>query len=170
MHLPIVRYAAALALTTCAPLAAAQAPHIKIGGWSTTAKRQGHLPGLLLALKDAPPDVRARLEPAMRKAWEEPRTDVSKGCLTKADLTDWAKHAGTDDDCTYSNVKTSATSWEADMVCAEGRTGHFRVETPSPERIIGKMVVKIPTTKGPGTVTIDLDGRWVSASCKGFDG
>jgi Protein of unknown function (DUF3617) len=170
MHLRIVRYAAALALTTSAALAAAQMPNIKTGGWNTTTKRRGTLPGLLLALQDAPPDVRARLEPAMRKAWEEPRTNSFKGCVTRADLADWAKHSGADDDCTYSNVKTSATSWEADAVCAEGRTGHFRVETPTPERIIGRMVMKVPTTKGPGTVNIEFDGRWASASCKGFDG
>jgi hypothetical protein len=32
------------------------------------------------------------------------------------------------------------------------------------------MVMKVPTTKGPGTVNIEFDGRWASASCKGFDG
>ena len=127
------------------------------------------MPGLPPELANMPPEQRARMQAALRKAWQ-PRTHQSKTCLTQADLAQMVKGSGDDDQCKYSQVKRSAERYEAEMTCDGGRSGHVLFEAPASDRVVGKIVMRVPTSKGQGTVTIDIDGRWASASCKGHDG
>ncbi len=153
-------------VTNAAP--AADALQLKLGGWNTTFKTQSSMPGLPPGFENMPADKRAKMEAALQKAWQ-PRTHQAKTCLTKADLAQMAKGPDGDGKCKYSKVKSSPGHYEAEMVCEAGRSGHVLFEAPTPDKVVGKIVMHMPTSKGEGTTTIDIAGQWASASCKGHD-
>jgi Protein of unknown function (DUF3617) len=153
-------------VTNAAP--AADALQLKLGGWNTTYKTQSSMPGLPPGFESMPAEQRAKMEAALRKAWQ-PRTHQSKTCLTKADLAQMVKDPDGDGKCKYSKVTRSPERYEADMVCDEGRSGHVLFEAPALDKVIGKIVMHMPTSKGEGTTTIDITGQWAQASCKGHD-
>jgi len=164
--LPVVLVGAASWATP--PTVWAQAIAAKTGGWEMTYKTQTDMPGLPPELESMPAAQRAKMEAALRESWK-PRTHNAKTCLTKADLAEMAKGPDDSGDCKYSNVKVSSTRWEADMACGGGRTGRAVLNAPSSDRVTGTVIMRIPTSKGDGKSTMELSGRWASASCKGYD-
>lgn len=170
--LPMRRAVAALALAAVpwlAPWTAqAQAIAVKTGGWDMTYKTQTDMPGLPPELEKMAPAQRAKMEAALRESWK-PRSHAAKTCLTKADLAQMAKGPDDEGGCKYSNVKVSSSRWEGDVTCGGGRTGRAVLDAPSPDRVNGTVIMRIPTSKGDGKSTMELSGRWASASCKGFD-
>jgi hypothetical protein len=164
--LPVVLVAAAACVT--AQTVSAQAIAVKTGGWEMTYKMQADMPGLPPELEKMAPAQRTKMEAALRESWK-PRTHNAKTCLTKADLAEMAKGPDDSESCKYSNLKISSTRWEGDMTCAGGRTGRAVLNAPSPDRVNGTVTMRIPTSKGEGKSTMELSGRWASASCKGYE-
>ena len=160
--------AAALAAGALPRAAHAQAIQMKTGGWDMSYTRSAEMKGLPPGLENLPPEKRAKVEAALRESGK-PKTEAAKVCLTKADLAEMAKGPDRDEDCRYENVKVSGTHWSGDTVCKSGVTGHTDLDAPSPDRVSGKSVMKIPSSKGPSRVDLAIEGRWASASCKGYE-
>lgn len=157
----------ALALAACSALPArAQTLNLKTGGWQSSYKVEGQMQRLPESIEKMPPAQRAQMEAAMR--------DIQKGrtykvCLTKQDLADMARDPDGDETCKHSNVKRSASVYEADMSCPEGRSGHVRLEALSSEKVAGVMTQKMSGRSGQGQLRMEFSARWASASCKGYD-
>lgn len=155
--------ACALALATLC--AQAQTLNLRTGGWESTYKVEGQVQRLPESVEKMPPAQRAAMEAAMR--------DVRKGrsyktCLTKQDLAAMARDPD-DETCKYSNVKRSASVYEADMSCSEGRSGHMKLEALSSEKVAGVMTQKLSGQSGQGQLRMEFSSRWASASCKGYE-
>lgn len=148
--------------------AQAQELKLKTGGWQTTYKMQGQMQRLPESIEKMPPEQRAKMEAAMQRAMA-PKERVHKTCLTKDDLAQMARDPDGDGQCKYSNVKRSASLYEADMTCPEGRKGHIRVEAQSSERVSGTVTQSLSGASGQGQHRMEFSGRWASASCKGYD-
>jgi hypothetical protein len=146
----------------------AQALAVKTGGWEMTYKTQSDMPGMPPEVEKMAPAQRTKTEAALREAWK-PRTATAKTCLTKTDLAEMAKGQDDSGDCKYSNVKVTGTRWEADMACGNGRTGRTVLNASSSDRVSGTVIMRIPTSKGDGKSTMEISGRWASASCKGYE-
>jgi len=168
VRIAAVRIALAAAFAAGAAAASAQALQMRIGGWEMVYQVQGSGGGLPPGAGKLTPQQRAKLEAAMN-AGARPRTSTAKVCLTKQDLEQLARDPEGDGRCTYSNVQRSASRWEGDMRCDEGRTGHALFEAHGGDRVSGSVTQQIPTDTGKRVVQMEVSGRWASASCKGYE-
>jgi len=70
--------------------------------------------------------------------------------------------------CTTQNLKTSADSMSADMVCT-GKVqggGHMQVQFDSPEHYAGKVSMSFNANGHPMSSTNTFEAKWLSADCK----
>lgn len=157
--------ALALAAGSVLPLYA-QTLNLKTGGWESSYKVEGQMQRLPAEVEKMPPAQRAAMEAALR---DLRKGNTYKVCLTKQDLADMARDPDGDATCKHSNVKRSASVYEADMTCPEGRSGHVRIEALSSEKIAGVVTQKMSGRSGQGQMRAEFSARWASASCKGYD-
>jgi Protein of unknown function (DUF3617) len=94
-------------------------------------------------------------------------TEVDKSCLTQEDLDENDILDSDDDDCEVEVVSQSSSRVELKQTCAEPAlsTSHVRLEAKTPERLF----VSIDREQGDGKAHIEVNGRWLGASCKGID-
>jgi hypothetical protein len=96
-----------------------------------------------------------------------PTPAVEKECVTKSDLAQLAGGPDKDDDEDCKYVKpplVSGGKWSADKQCKGGRKVHAEFSADSPERVRGTIV----STDGKASVTVEVAGKWLGASCAGI--
>jgi hypothetical protein len=138
--------------------ARAQAPafDVRVGEWEMTV---GGMMGAIPGLESLPPDQRAKIEAEMRK----PHTDTN--CITADDLKDLnLGKMDDDDDCKVVSKNVTRTTADFTRQCTGDtkRTDVAHIEALSRESI--RMSVK--STGAPGTMTINLTGKWLGPTCK----
>jgi Protein of unknown function (DUF3617) len=94
-------------------------------------------------------------------------TDVDKSCITQEDLDDNDILDSDDDDCEVEVVSQTSTKVELKQTCAEPQvsSSRIRIEAKTPERL----VVSMDREQGDTKAHIEVNGRWLGASCKGID-
>lgn len=72
-------------------------------------------------------------------------------------------------DCKMTNIKAGGQTFSADMVCTGemNANGHFDIAYDSPEHYTGKVSFTGTQDGHPINSTTTMEGRWVSADCKG---
>ncbi len=153
-------------LSLALPLGAgAQQMNIKVGAWDTTWTTLIDMP-VPAEIAQMPPERRAKVEAAFKARQGKAKTSTSRTCLTKQDLAEMANPKSDDDECRYTNVARTSSSWKADMVCKSGRTGHAEFTALSPEQVKGAITMRMPTSGGQGSVKLDTTAKWLGADCK----
>ena len=152
--------------------AAADGLDVKTGLWEMTytiEARGTFMPKA--ALDKLTPEQRAKVAASLQKqAAEGPKTTSEKTCVTAQDLKEGAFQAEEDkgdSNCKYTPGTRTSTVQEGTMVCAgeNARTGTFRVEALGRDRIKGAF----NGGGASGKVSMQLSGKWLSASCAGAD-
>lgn len=158
---------AALALPA---LAGATSFNARPGAWesTTTSVMSGQLmPADVLARM--PPEQRARIEAMLAAQSGKARTTVHKSCITKADL-DQNRLLKSDDEkhCKTTVVTSSPSKLVLDRECPSPHpnSAHVVIEASTPEHYVGHMDV---TLDQGATVHLDIQARWLGASCAGID-
>lgn len=158
--------AASLALLPLLP-AQADPMNLKLGLWESTQTTQmSGSPIPEAALQKMTPEQRARVEAAMKKREAMgPRTHVIRSCLTQEKLErPFVRNEDEDPGhCRRTVVTATRTVHEYRFQCStpEERTGVMRLEAQSSERVTGTLKMK----SAHGSVSMQLDGHWVAASC-----
>jgi Protein of unknown function (DUF3617) len=92
---------------------------------------------------------------------------VEGECVTKADLAQFSTGPDKDDDaeCKYDRPPTvSAKTWSAEKSCPGGRKMRVEFTAEGPERVKGSVTI-LPGNNS-STMTVQISGRWLAASCK----
>lgn len=145
-----------LATFTAGATLLAQSVNLRTGSWQYHMTVEGAIP-----MDGIPENMRASLEAEMRK----PRDFTS--CLTAEDLKNMSL-GKTDDadeeDCTVTASRLTATGGDLTRECtgARPRTETMHIEATSPQ----VMRATIVTTRGQGTSTTTLTGKWLAAQCR----
>ena len=168
MHQPARLLAAAsLALLPLLP-AHAEPMNLKLGLWEHTQATV--LDGMSIpeaAMKNMPPEQRARMEAMLKQQQGRgPGAPMAvRSCLTRDKLNKPLVEPGGKDParCTHTLLKSTATVQEFKFQCGkpEESTGTMRLETQSPEHYKGTLRM----TSAHGNVTMQMEGRWISADC-----
>jgi hypothetical protein len=97
-----------------------------------------------------------------------PRPLVTKECVTQADLAQFSSGPDKDEDaeCKYDRPPAiSGKTWSADKSCPGGRKMRAEFTAETAERIRGSITI-LPGKSQPATA-IQINGRWLTGSCKG---
>lgn len=134
------------------------------------------LPLLLLCAAGSSPAFAQTLN-VKPGAWEMsyksaalPRAASEKECITQADIAQLAAGPDKDDDTDCKLAKPAVVSgnrWSADKTCPDGRKVRAEFVAETPERVKGT-VVSSAGKGGGATMTIEISGRWLGASCAGI--
>ena len=153
-------------------IAAADGLDVRTGLWEMTITidaRGTFMPKA--ALDKLTPEQRAKVAESLKQqAAQGPRTSSEKTCVTAQDLKEGAFQNQEDKEegsCKYTPGTRTSTVQEGTMVCAgeNARTGTFRVEAVGRDRIKGSY-----NGSGAGSrFSMQLSGKWLSASCAGAD-
>ena len=166
-HLPLRNLA--LLILAAPALASAANFNVRPGAWesTTTSVVSGNLvPAAELA--KMPPEQRARVEAMLGAHAGAPRRITEKSCISQADLDqDRLMKSDAEQHCTTNVVSRSPTRLVLDRQCPQphASTAHVAFEAPSPERFTGSVDV---TLADGGKVHLDIQGRWLGASCAGL--
>ena len=141
------------------------ASHGKVGLWSVTVNmNMAGMPDM----SQLPPQAQA----AMRAhgVTMNGRAMTVQHCMTQEEV-DAVKPPPMRNaqDCKMTNLKTAGQSFSADLVCSGqmNATGHFEISYDSPEHYTGKSTFTGTQDGHPISYTTTMEGRWVSADCKG---
>jgi len=125
-------------ICVCSP-AFAQQPALKVGAWEVTTSG-GPLP----------------------------RAVVAKECMTKADIAQFAAGPDKDDDADCKDSKPpvlTGKKWTTEKTCPDGRKVKAEFTADSAERVKGSVAISLPGQSK--AMTVDIDAKWLSASCQG---
>ncbi|MBV8798306.1 MAG: DUF3617 domain-containing protein [Alphaproteobacteria bacterium] len=156
----------ALAAATAVALPAiAVGGHGKVGLWDiTVTTNMAGMPDM----SKLPPEAQAAMRAHGVSA--NGHTMTVQHCMTQTEI-DTIKpppmHGA--QNCKMSNLKNSGPSMSADMTCTGdmNATGHFEISYDSPEHYTGKTTITGTDEGHPINSTTTMEGRWVSADCKG---
>lgn len=155
--------------TTSAPAATLD---VKPGLWETTSRSQSHgqLPIPQAELQKMTPQQRAAIE-KMQARSNQPRTMVSKGCLTKEKLEkdENAFLSGRPGmKCASKFSKHTSTSIAGSRHCTKGsseQTEDFAFQVRDREHVTGTLNITISDGGRTMSSKGNLSSRWISASC-----
>ena len=144
---------------------------VKTGLWEMTYTTSTE--GTLIpqsALDKLPPEQRAKVAAAVKeRSAKGPRTFVEKTCVTAADLSQGAFRSDQDKDsnCKFTTGAHTSSVQEETVVCAgeDARRGNFKVEALGRDRIKAAYNGEAQS----GKISMQMTGRWLSASCAGAD-
>jgi hypothetical protein len=138
---------------------------VKTGLWETTSTSQmSGMPIPESALKDMPPEQRARIEAIMKQRQEQgPQSHTYKTCITQEDLNRPFDKKDNMENCTQTILTATRTVQEYKIQCTGSmpHSGVLHVEALSRERVKSTIKMNLPT----GTVDNEMSGRWLSADC-----
>lgn len=160
----LARLAFLVALGFIAPTLHAQSLDAKPGAWETTVKSDMH--GSMIppdALAKMPPERRAMVE----KMMAEGRSSTNRTCVKKEDLDagrfDRQQRAG----CKVDIVTRTSKKIVGTTTCASPKTtGTMTFEAKDPEHVVGVIEQQ---REGGGAIRIDIESRWLGASCDGIE-
>jgi hypothetical protein len=141
------------------------ASHGKAGLWSVTVTM--NMPGMP-DMSKLPPEAQAAMR--ARGMSMNGRTMTVQHCMTQEEVNAIKPPPMRNgQDCKMSNVKTVGQSFSADLVCTGemNATGHFEITYDTPEHYTGKQSFTGTQDGHPINATTTMEGRWVSADCKG---
>lgn len=157
-----------IALVLASAAACAEPLDVKLGLWenTTTVEMSGMPP---IDTSKMPPEQRARFEAAMKaRQAQGPRSHVHKSCLTKEKL-DRAPFQDAEDkkeSCTHTMISSSRTQWHGKLQCTKPvRTGDFKMEALSRERIKGTMQMDASDANHAMAVHASFSGKWLGPNC-----
>ena len=151
------------------PSARAESFTVKPGAWEmthTTRLTEAPIPPSVISRM--PPEQRAIIEQSMRAHTTQPKTHVSKDCVTQKDLDQnrLIKEAREEDapQCTITVISKSSNKLVIEQTCPapHASTSQIAMEAKTPESIEGRIDV---VRAGSDKVHVDIKGRWLSASC-----
>ena len=168
VRLPLRRLA--MLLLAAPALGSAASFNVRPGAWESTTSSV--VSGELLpaaALAKMTPEQRARVEAMLGAHAGAPRRITEKTCITRADLDqDRLLKSDAEQHCTTTVVSRTPTRLVLDRRCPQphASSAHVAFEAPSPERFTGS--VDMTLAEG-GKVHLDIQGRWLGASCAGLE-
>ena len=144
----------------------AESLDVKLGLWETTYTTDiSGMPIPSDALKNMPPEQRARLESAMKaRQAQGPKSKTIKSCMTKEDLNrPFDKRNDEDKNCTNTIVSATRTHAEYKIECTGpgAHSGVMHIEALSRERV--KASIKM--NSGNGAMTNEMTSKWIAADC-----
>jgi hypothetical protein len=122
------------------------------------------------ALAQMPPEQRARIEKTMQAHAGKPGTHVAKSCVTKKDLDqDNVLKSGDERHCKNKIISKSASRILYEQTCAAPRSSKATVKVEA--RLTESMVATMDMMQGGpgGKIHMDIEGRWLGASCSGIE-
>ena len=161
-----------VAFVVATPLCAhADSLNAKTGAWEiTTTTAMTGMPVPSEELAQMEPQQRAALEAAMRAHAGQPKTHVSKSCITQKDL-DQSRMLESDDDdhCTQKIISSSATKVVVEKTCPppDASTSRMTIEAATPESLVSTIDMARGGTDGKAHV--EMKGRWLGESCAGIE-
>ena len=141
------------------------ASHGKVGLWSVTVTM--NMPGMP-DISKLPPEAQAAMR--ARGMSVNGRTMTVQHCMTQEEVNAIKPPPMRNgQECKMSNVKAVGQSFSADLVCTGemNATGHFEITYDSPEHYTGRQSFTGTQEGHPINATTTMEGRWVSADCKG---
>ncbi len=160
----------ALALAIVVPLHGfADALNVKTGAWEmTTTTLITGMPMPAEALAEMTPEQRARIEAMMAARAGKPSKHVSKSCVTKEDLDQDSMIKSDNVDCKKDVISRSTTKIVVTETCdaPHASTSNVIIEARTPENVVASMDMTQPGASGK--IHVDVDGRWLGASCAGI--
>ncbi len=154
------------------PPAWADSFNMKPGAWeiTTTVQLSGsRIPPEILA--KMPPEQRAKTEQAERTAALNPKSIVSKECITKEDLDhDRIIKEGEEESespCPTTIITKSSNKLVLERSCPPPKesVSNILLEAPSPESLVGKF----DRIQQGRKIHSEMKGRWLGASCAGIE-
>jgi hypothetical protein len=159
-----------LAFVVCAH---AESLNVKTGGWEITTRTTLQNSSLSPGAANLPPEKRAAIEKALQERSGKSNTRTHKTCVTREDLDSGQGFKGDDDEegkCTVKVIANTRNRIEQELTCSSPPSKTRAVfEAKDAEHMVGVIERSSDGSKGPGSARIEMSGRWVSASCKGFD-
>ncbi len=159
----VLSFAAASA-TLALVAAPALAGHGKVGLWNVTiTTNMAGMPDM----SKLPPEAQAMMK--ARGMTMNGNSMSVQHCMTQEEVNADHPSMRNEKECKVSNMKTSGNSFSADMVCngqMQG-TGHVEFVFDSPEHYTGKTSMNGTAGGHPVNSSTTMEGRWVSADCKG---
>ena len=139
----------------------------KAGLWEVTTKAD--MGGMMASIT---PEQRAKMK-AMGIKIPENNTFSMTHCVTPQEAGQFKMppmgRPGHEPPCRMANLKTTASSASADMVC-DGKDmkggGHFALAYNSPEHYAGKVTMEVDTHGHHMATTTTFEAKWLSADCK----
>ena len=123
-------------------------------------------------LAKMPPDVRAKVEAAMKQsasmASGKPTTMTNKNCVKKEDLAKMMPNVNKQQNCKTTFVYSSRTKQEMKMDCDQNgqkMTGTLVVEALSSDSTKFNMQMTMMQDGKPMGMTVNGTGKWLSATC-----
>lgn len=159
-----------LFISVLASNAWADSLNVKTGAWEMTHSTQ--LSGSTIppdVLAKLPPERRAKIEASMKARAGKTTTHVTQQCLTQKEL-DEDRIIKEEDEgsfkCAHHVITKSSSKLVVERTCPEPRasTTHLSVEAKTSETI----VASVDRTTASGKVHMDMQGKWIGASCDGI--
>jgi len=141
--------------------------NVKTGLWEITytTNMQGTMMPKAM-LDQMQPAQRAKMQAAMQA--QSGKKHITKSCITEKDLQKGAFSDPQEKGCKYTVMKQTATHQEMKVECmsdGEAHSGHMTVDATSNQTMKATIEVETPG----GSVTTDMSGRWIAASCGAID-
>lgn len=165
----VYRCAAALVALAILP-ASAETLNVKTGAWEmTTTTLITGMPASPDALAQMPPEQRAKVEAALAARAGKPSVHVSKSCVTREDLEQDNMIKSDDPACRKEVLSRSAAKLVVTETCSapHASTSNVIIEAKTPENVVANM--DMTQTGASGKIHVDVDGRWLGASCAGIE-
>lgn len=154
----------------------AESFNVKPGAWemTVTTVASGLKVSSELSAKMTPAQ-RAQMEQMIKSREGKPHTMTSQSCITKDDLSQdrIIKEMEDEDEdtavrCKVKVLSKSSTKLMLDQLCPGPPTSttHFTIEAKTTESIAA---VGERSEGGSGKTHIDIEGKWLRASCEGLD-
>ena len=147
--------------------------NLKPGMWEMTVTTAAS--GLTVppdVLDKMPPERRAKIEETMQARGAQPRSFTSKECVTQKDLDenriikDAEESEGHSARCTTKVVSKSSSKLVIERTCLapQASTSRITMEAKTRETLIASVDM---TGNRTGKVHVDMNGRWLGATCTG---
>lgn len=151
-------------------LTQAQTLNIKPGAWeTTTATQMSGMPMPAEELAKMPAEQRARFEKMMQARAGKTNTHVIKSCVTQKDLDENRWFQGKDESkCSQKIISRSANKIVMEQTCPppHASTGRITSEARTAENYVISMDME--QAGAAGKIHMDMQGRWLGASCAGI--
>jgi hypothetical protein len=164
----VLQCAVSLVFVAACPVFA-DALNVKTGAWEmTTTTLITGMPMPAEALAKMTPEQRTRMEAMIATRAGKPSKHVSKSCVTKEDLDQDSMIKSDNVDCKKEVISRSTTKIVVTETCEapNASTSNVIIEAKTPENVVANMDMTQPGASGK--IQVNIDGRWLDASCAGI--
>lgn len=143
--------------------------NVKTGAWEmTTTTLITGMPIPAESLAKMTPEQRTRMEAMIADRAGKPSKHVSKSCVTQEDLDQDSMIKSDNVDCKKEVISRSTTKIVVTETCdaPNASTSNVIIEAKTPENVVANMDMTQPGASGK--IQVNIDGRWLGASCSGI--